>query len=135
VKAARFIYLRADYGSTWNGDITIRNCRFVPQRREAPIISGKNDGQHDFGYTTYLPQKVIIDQLVIDDSKLGKRYKGPVIFGNINSSMKDKSYQPPHAQVLPELIAYRGIESTSGKPIRESSNEFMFKEVKFIEGK
>ncbi len=137
VKSSSFINLRPDYGSTWNGDITIRNCRFVPQRRgnEAPIISGKNDGKHDFGYTTYLPQKVIIDQLVIEDAKFGKNYKGPVIFGNINSSMKDKSAKPPHAQVLPKFIAHRGVKTTSGKPVRVSTNPFMFKDVKFIEGK
>ena len=136
VKAARFIYLRADYGSTWNGDITIRNCRFVPQRRgnEVAIISGRNDGKHDFGYTTYLPQKVVIDQLMIEDKKRGKGYKGPVIFGNINSSMKNKSYQPAYLQVLPMLVAHRGIKPASGKPVKLSTNEFMFKDVKFIEG-
>ncbi|MFT5905832.1 MAG: hypothetical protein ACI9E1_001436 [Cryomorphaceae bacterium] len=120
VKSTSFIDLRADYGSTWNGEITILNCRFSPQRRgnEVPIINGRNDGQHDFGYTTYLPQKVIIDNLVIEDAKFGKNYKGPVIFGNINSGMKDKSAKPPHAQILPQLIAHRGAKAASGKSIR-----------------
>lgn len=137
VKSTSFIDFRADYGSTWNGEITILNCRFLPQRRgnEVPIINGRNDGQHDFGYTTYLPQKVIIDNLVIEDAKFGKNYKGPVIFGNINSGMKDKSAKPPHAQILPQLIAHRGVKAASGKSIRLSTNEFMFKDVKFIEGK
>jgi hypothetical protein len=137
VKSNSFIDLRSDYGSTWKGDITIRNCRFLPQRRgnEVPIISGSNDGQHDFGYTTYLPQKVVIDKLIIEDKKPSKSYKGPVIFGNFNSRMKDKSYKAPHSQVLPKLIAHRGVKTASGKPVRVSTNSFMFKEVKLVEGK
>lgn len=136
VKSNSFIDLRSDYGSTWNGEVTIRDCRFVPQRRgnEVPIIDGNNDGQHDFGYTTYLPQKVIIDKLIIEDAGQGKSYKGPVIFGNINSRMKNETYKQAHAQVLPKLIAHRDIEAASGKPVRVSTNAFMFKDVNFVEG-
>ena len=51
-----FINLRPDYGSTWQGDFVIRNCNYVPacgRQVSACLISGSNDGQHDFGYTCY----------------------------------------------------------------------------------
>jgi len=136
VKAADFITLRSDYGSTWDGEILIRNCRFEPTRRglSISVIDGSNDGQHDFGYTTHLPSRVVIDGLVINDSKLGKAYNGPTIYGNINPKMKNASYKMPHPQVLPEQVAYRGVETKSGKPIRLSENEFMFQKVEVHKG-
>ncbi len=137
VKSSAFIQLRPDYGSTWDGEITIKNCRFEPTRigNSLPIITGSNDGQHDFGYTTYLPSKVIIDDLQILDSKHPKNYNGSVIFGDMNPRSKDATYKPPHPQVLPEMIAYRGIKSESGKPTSISENAFMFKNVKVHAGK
>lgn len=136
VRSRDFISLRRDYGSTWNGEIFIRDCRFEPtgQRSSISIIDGRNDGQHDFGYTTYLPRRVVIDGLFIDDSDMGGGYRGPTIFGNINPRMKDDSYQPPYPQVLPEAVAYRDVATKSGKPLRFSENEFMFRNVEVIEG-
>lgn len=135
VKAPDFIHLRPDYGSTWDGEIVIRNCRFEPSHvsNSLDIISGLNNGQHDFGYTTYLPSKVVIDKLFIADSAHKKGYKGPAILGNFNPSMKDASYKPPHPQVITKMVAHRGIETESGKPLRTSDNEFMFRDVKVHE--
>jgi hypothetical protein len=82
-----------------------------------------------------LPQEVVIDELAIEDAKRGNSYKGPVVFGDFNSRMKDKSYKAPHSQVLPKLIAHRGVKTASGKPVRISTNSFMFKEVILVEGK
>ena len=48
--------------------------------------------------------------------------------------MKDQSYKAPHAQVLPKLIAYRGVPTASGQPISVSVTDFMFKGVKLVEG-
>lgn len=137
VKAADFISLRPDYGSTWHGEILIRDCRFEPttSRSTLSIISGSNDGQHDFGYSTHLPNRVMIDGLHIDDSKLGKGYRGPTVFGNINPQMKNPSYKPPYPQVLPQQVAYRRVKTKSGKPLRMSENPFMFRKVKVYQGK
>jgi hypothetical protein len=131
VRSRDFIDLRQDYGSTWQGEIIIRNCRFEPTNRQSSIsiIDGRNDGQHDFGYTTYLPRRVVVDGLFIDDSNMGDNYQGPTIFGNINPRMTSDSYQPPHPQVLPEQVAYRGVETKSGKPLRLCENAFMFQNV------
>lgn len=135
VRSRDFIQLRPDYGSTWQGEIYIRNCRFEPTvRGSISIIDGRNDGQHDFGYPTYLPGRVVIDGLKIEDAKMGKNYEGPTVFGNINPRMNDASYQPPFPQVLPDSVAYRGVKMESGKPLRISANEFMFRDVEVIEG-
>lgn len=131
VRAPNFIDLRRDYGSTWNGKIIIRDCRLEPTRKRptVSIISGSNDGQHDFGYTTYLPSRVVIDGFHFADDQQGQDYKGPTIFGNINPRMKDASYKMPHPQVITETVAYRGVTTERGKPLQLSENPFLFKDV------
>src|SRR3546814_10876102 len=55
------INLRSDYGSTWQGEFIIRNCVFVPSggSKVNPILIGaSNSGQHNFGYTTYMPERI-----------------------------------------------------------------------------
>jgi len=66
VSGSRFINLRSDYGSTWNGEIIIRNSVFHPSGNTAQIIDGSNDGSWDFGYQTYLPTVVIEGLRIID---------------------------------------------------------------------
>jgi len=129
VQASDFIALRPDYGSTWNGDVIIRNCRFIPTSNQPAIIDGSNDGQHDFGYTCHLPTRVIIDGLRIEDGKLDKGYKGPAIFSNTNPGYK-KGAKLPHPQVITREVAYRGVVTASGRPLRLSDNADLFREVK-----
>ena len=52
------INFRSDYGSTWEGDVVIRNCRWIPAggRSHRPqMIYTHNDGTHDFGYPPLHP--------------------------------------------------------------------------------
>lgn len=136
VKSRSFIDLRSDYGSTWNGEVIIRQCKFEPTSSEPTIIDGRNDGTHDFGYTTHLPSRVVIDGLQIDDGKNpSKGYKGPLLFGNINPKLKGPSYKPKHPQVVTEQVAYRGVTTTSGKALRLTDNGYMFRNVKVHKGK
>ena len=46
------INFRGDYGSTWEGDVVIRNCKWIPAGGRATrpqMIYTRNDGMHDFG--------------------------------------------------------------------------------------
>ena len=61
--------LRGDYGSTWRGDIIIRNCTWKPLGASRSIFAGHNDGTHDFGYECYMPQNVVIDGLTIIENE------------------------------------------------------------------
>lgn len=70
-----FITLRHDYGSTWEGEVVIRNSKWIPSagsRADLNIFGLSNDGQHDFGYVCYMPETVTVDGLYINDS----RHKG-----------------------------------------------------------
>jgi hypothetical protein len=51
VRSDSFVNLREDYGSTWRGELIIRNCVFKPtgDNRAPALLTGKNNGQHDRG--------------------------------------------------------------------------------------
>ncbi len=127
------INLRRDYGSTWQGEILIRNCVFVPagsRPTSASLIGGSNSGQHDFGYTCYMPERITIETLHIDDSNHPEDYQGPAIFSNINPQMTDDSYQEKFPYVKTREVILRNVTTASGKDLRLSDNPFMFKDVK-----
>jgi hypothetical protein len=127
------INLRSDYGSTWQGEFIIRNCVFVPSGgspARASLIGGSYSGQHDFGYTCYMPERITIDSLHIDDSNHPEGYKGPTIFANFNSDFTDDSYVEKFPYVRTREVILRNVTTASGKVLRISDNPFMFKDVK-----
>jgi len=127
------INLRSDYGSTWQGEFIIRNCIFVPaggRPTSAALIGGSYSGQHDFGYTCYMPERITIENLHIDDSNHPEDYQGPAIFTNFNPQMTDDSYQEKFPYVRTREVILRNVTTASGKALIISDNPFMFKDVK-----
>jgi hypothetical protein len=133
IRGRSLINLRPDYGSTWEGEIIIRNCIFVPsggRSVSASLISGFNSGQHDFGYTCYMPERITIETLHIDDSNHPEDYQGPTIFSNFNPNRTDDSYQEQFPFVRTKKVILRNVTTASGKALRLSDNPFLFKDVK-----
>lgn len=128
------INLRSDYGSTWQGDLIISNCVFVPSNVKSTnvsLIGGSNSGQHDFGYTCYMPETILIENLRIEDSKHSEDYQGPAIFANFNSQYNNDSYEEKFPYVKTKEVVIRNISVASEKKLRISNNPYMFKSVKF----
>jgi hypothetical protein len=135
IRGRSLINLRSDYGSTWQGEIIISNCVFVPaggQPVSASLIGGSYSGQHDFGYTCYMPERIIIENLHIDDSNHPENYGGPAIFANFNPDMTDDSYVEKFPYVKTREVVLRNVTTASGKPLRISDNPYMFRDVKVI---
>jgi hypothetical protein len=133
IRGRNLINLRSDYGSTWQGELIIRNCTFVPSGGKpviASLIGGSNSGKHDFGYTCYMPELITIDGLHIDDSAHPVEYNGPAIFANFNPDMTDHSYLEKFPYVRTREVALSNVIIASGKTLRLSDNAFMFKDVK-----
>ena len=133
IRGRTLVNLRQDYGSTWQGEFVIRNCVFVPsggQPVSASLIGGSYSGQHDFGYTCYMPERITIENLRIDDSNHPEDYQGPAIFANFNPEMTDDSYHEEFPYVRTREVVLRDVTTVSGKELRISDNPFMFKEVK-----
>ncbi|WP_204374854.1 hypothetical protein [Sunxiuqinia dokdonensis] len=132
VRGRTFINLRDDYGSTWRGEFIIRNCVFVPANgrpASASLIGGSNSGQHDFGYTCYMPERITIENLHINDSNHPDQYQGPAIFSNFNREKTDASYVEKFPYVISKEVILRNVTTSSGQDLRLSENPYMFKEV------
>lgn len=136
IRGRSIVNLRSDYGSTWQGKLIISNCTFIPQggKTATPtLISGFNNGQHDFGYTCYMPEEIIINNLHIDDSNHPKDYLGPAIFGDFNPEMINNSYVEKYPYIKSKKVTLKNVSVSSGEKLRNSDNFFMFKDVKIID--
>jgi hypothetical protein len=127
------ISLRSDYGSTWQGEFIIRNCIFVPQNGKATnvsLIGGSYSGKHDFGYTCYMPERIIIENLRIEDSGNPEEYKGPFLFANFNKDMTDDTYVEEYPYIKTKTVSIKNLTTASGRKLILSENPYMFREVK-----
>ena len=122
------IALRDDYGSSWEGEVIVRNCKLiVPEgAKSVSLLRGSNTGKHDFGYTCYLPERIDIEDLVIDDSRVSdKDYNGPMIFGKFKRDSNEECLYP---NIAKGAVNIRNVEVASGKPLGVSIEPNMFRD-------
>ena len=130
-----FFDLRSDYGSTWEGDVVVKNCKFVLPKvcKAARVFMGSNSGMHDFGYECTMPRKISIEDFAIDDSNcVNKNYGGPYLFGNFNPKMKDDSYVEQFPYKTTEEVVLRNVNVNSGRSLALSPNRYMFRNTKVV---
>ncbi|MBN1852404.1 MAG: hypothetical protein JW829_06755, partial [Pirellulales bacterium] len=127
------INFRSDYGSTWEGDVVIRNCRWIPacgKRCSPRMFSVCNDGEHDFGYPCFMPREITIDGLYVDDSNHPENYQGMYLFCDPGGS--DPADSPfPYARC--QKVKILRLTTASGKTPRISPNVQVEKSVVLIE--
>ena len=133
-----FIYLRGDYGSTWNGDAVIKNCTWIPNcgrgtTRNA-VIGGSYNGFHNFGYECYMPAHITIDGLTVHDENHSDDYDGIFLLGNITPAYTSEAYEEKvRAEGFPyhiaESVTVKNFKSDTGKKWKLSPNPFMFRHV------
>ena len=135
------VNFRQDYGSTWEGELIIKNCVFAPINHAIdednksninylPIFTGKNSGKHNFGYTCYMPKNIIIKNLFFDDSNFNEEKNVLVVFSNFNPEMKSDYYSETFPYIKTKKIILNNVTTSSGKELLVSENPFMFKEIK-----
>jgi hypothetical protein len=110
------ISFREDYGSTWEGDVLIRNSRWIPNAGAvaSPVMFWLgNDGQHDFGYPCFMPRDIRIDGLFVDDSNHPGDYQGLTFFKDPIGPSRD---QRPFPYALTKELTVRGLKTASGLP-------------------
>lgn len=126
------ITLRGDYGSSWEGEFIVRNCKLiVPEgAKSVSLLSGFNTGKHDFGYTCYLPESYDIENLVIDDSQVSdKDYQGPMIFGRFKRNVGEEGLYP---YIAKGVINIRNVEVASGKSLGVSLEPELFRDYSIM---
>lgn len=140
---ANFIRLREDFGSSWHGNIYIRNCDWYITRSDgkqfsssmACIIGGNHICNFDFGYDCYMPKKIFIDGFTIhDDGKNAAAYTGPYLLNDFLDSSVEvfNSLKAQHPYHLTEDIYIRKFNSSStdySYQNKKSPNTDLFKDV------
>lgn len=116
-----FVDLRSDYGSTWKGEMIIRNCRFYPTGVNTHIIKAENSEDHNFGYTCYLPERVEIDGFYVH--RVGINY----LFSKVNPKHKTDSYEAEYPVIPPKEITVRNFSCLLFGNLSVSQNKAVFK--------
>jgi hypothetical protein len=127
--------LRGDYGSTWEGNVVIRNSRWISGCGTAiqpHLLNASNDGQHDFGYPCFMPREITIDGLVIDDRNHPKDYQGPYLFSDPDGSATS-AVERPFSYRLTERVTIRNLTTASGRKPRISPDADFARRVRVLE--
>ncbi len=120
---SKMLTLRTDYGSSWEGDIIIKNSSISPKTKSALyVISGSNKGDHDYGYECHMPTNVYIDGLITDNAT--KVY----VFANLNSNCKSESYVPKYPYIATKKVT---VTNTDKAPIL-CENKYLLANTEYI---
>ncbi len=126
------ITFRSDYGSPWDGDVLIRDCRWIPNAGATarPVLFNmSNDGTHDFGYPCSMPREIRIDGLFVDDAKHPPDYEGLTFFTDPTGGPKKER---PYPYALTKTLSVRGLKTASGKPPRVCANPEVAKAITVV---
>lgn len=123
----KMINLRSDYGSSWEGDIIIRNSTISPESTNANVyvFGGSNKSNHDFGYVCYMPKNVIIEGLVAETT--GSVY----VFADLNPDCKSENYVQKYPYVATEKVTVKDFDSNSKDALELSPNKYLFANTEF----
>lgn len=122
----KMINLRSDYGSSWEGDIIIRNSSLCPNSSsDVYVIGGSNKSNHNFGYICYMPTNVIIDGLTANT-------KGNVyIFADLNSNCTSANYVQQYSYIVTKNVSVKNYLNSSNGELKLSPNKFLFANTEF----
>ena len=115
-----FINLRGDYGSIWNGNITVKNCVWKPLGKgEMNIVNASNAGDHDFGYECVMANEINIDGLKVLDSEVNEGAKLYIL------PDYDSNYQPgkPYPYRTAKRLVAANITTEAGRTALPFSNK------------
>lgn len=121
-----FIELRADYGSTWDGNINIEDCIYVPTNSNQIVrfaVTYDDNEPHDYGYDLYLPN-INISNLKIEDENNTNNSGEYYIFNNAKDRTGTENGDMRNAYNLPQNIIVNNYSTTSGRKIKLFSNKF-----------
>ena len=124
----RLVNFRPDYGSTWEGDVVIRNCRWIPACGDTTwphMIGVSNDGMHDFGYPCSMPREITVDGLEVDDSNHPDDYQGMYFFtdpDDVHFGVEDTApaAERPYPYEPCRKVTVRGLKTACGMKPRLS---------------
>ena len=79
-----------------------------------------------------MPEQIMIENLLIDDSNHPEPYEGPAIFANFNPQLKDQGFEEKFPYIITNEVMLHNVTTSSGRKLRLSDNLYMFRNVKLI---
>ncbi|TLS52757.1 hypothetical protein FE782_09025 [Paenibacillus antri] len=129
----RILALREDYGSTWEGNVTVADCKWVisDDGQEASyLIRMQNNGMHEYGYPCTMPETIEITNVSIDDSALPDRHE-IFIFedpsANDDSMLLPEYHERPYPYIICKKVTCSHLTISSRKGVRISKNDTLFR--------
>ena len=109
---AALVNLRSDYGSTWQGNFTIRRCVWQPLGPARAVFAAHNDGTHDFGYECFLPRHVLIDGLIVMENDQAAPSDPLYIFNDYSGEAGVPWNERPYRPQPPLSVEARNISTS-----------------------
>lgn len=130
--ARQFIDLRGDYGSLWDGNITLRRCALTPfqSAKNAFVITSFNAEDHDFGFECMLGRNITVEDFVFHD--LGLTGGDDVQLTVLRNYIDSESAERPFTYVMPKSLEIGGVIADSHREIKCFSNPEIAKETKIV---
>lgn len=124
------VSLREDYGGTWRGNFIIKNVTMDTGGVDATLVTN-TWYNHDFGYPTYLPETIVIDNLQLTSNNKVYIFS-PTIVEQLNKACADEVDGKPNVNktVPPKKIIIRN--NTQGLEFIKPTGEF-FKNTEIVE--
>ncbi|MBR5140314.1 MAG: hypothetical protein IKV16_04585, partial [Clostridia bacterium] len=99
--------LREDYGGSWDGDVIIKNVTMETGGEDA-ILFSNTWYNHYFGYPTYMPKNIIIDNLSLTEGDTIQIFSQKLV-EQLENACKDEIDGKPNLNktVPPEKIIIR----------------------------
>ncbi len=135
IRSNNFIFLRSDYGSTFDGKIVIKNCVFEPQSQlhsKSELIRARNNCNHYYGYSSHFPE-IEIDGLIINDLNATGGYHGIYILPTYTERTDYNNFNTQSGYFLPEKITLKNITTRSEKTYQLYQNASLYAGMKIIE--
>lgn len=117
-----FLQFREDYGSTWEGNVIIRNSTWFvdPSNVNPTIIHSRNQADFSFGFQTYLPENIVLQNFRVEDT-LG--HPGNIIaMWIIPLNTTPPNPLPGSIIINPKKLYVTGFSSASGRPLVPGGN-------------
>ncbi len=122
---ARLVNLREDYGSLWDGDLLVKDCVWHLREgtsKAVSILAASQREDHDFGYACTMPHKIVFENILVDDSKVGEDFQGVFLFSDYNPLITDQEIASNYPYQLPASLTVHNVRTVSGREIRLCNN-------------
>lgn len=100
-----FVNFRRDFGSKWDGNIRLRNCRFIPSVATEISLLDFNPMDFDYKYPLGFGRSIIVENLVIDFSSVPESNSACWLM-NVAAFSKTKAGQ---RLFFPQYIEFRNV--------------------------